>query len=93
MSDGDGIEILLYGGCVHGSLVQDTGDNLGLHSFFGLVESFIARYCCRFCIAEKDVFQTEFSDDSPKIVLCTKDTHTAYCQETARNPSLPYILV
>ncbi|XP_041825358.1 uncharacterized protein LOC121629700 [Melanotaenia boesemani] len=87
----DGIEIPIYSGRVRGSLVQVTGDNLGLHSLFGLVESFSARYCCRFCLAEKDDFQTEFSEESSKIVLRTKDTYTAHCQEMAHNPSLPYV--
>lgn len=89
--ENDGIDIPLYGGGVRGSVVQVTGDNLGLHSLFGLVESFSARYCCRFCLTEKDDFQTEFSEDSSKIVLCTKDTHTAHCQEMAHYPSPPYV--
>lgn len=87
----DGIEIPLYGGCVHGSVVQVTADNLGLHSLFGLVKSFSTRYCCRFCLAEKDDFQTEFSEDSSKIVLRTKDTPTAHCHEMACNQSLTYV--
>lgn len=64
--ESDGIEIPLFGGYVRGSVVQVTGDNLGLHSLFGLVESFSARYCCRFCLADKDDFQTEFSEDFPQ---------------------------
>lgn len=64
-----GFVVPLYSGCVHGSVVHVTGDNLGLHSLFGLVESFSARYCCRFCLAEKYDFQAEFSEDCPKIVL------------------------
>lgn len=40
----DGIEIPLYGGHVRSGVVQVTGDNLSLHSLFGLVESFSARY-------------------------------------------------
>lgn len=55
------------------------------------MESFSARYCCRFCLAEKDNCQTEFSEDFPKIVLRTKDTHTAHCQEIACNRSLPHV--
>lgn len=89
--ESDGIEIPLYNGYVRGTVVQVTGDNLGLHSLFGLVESFSARYCCRFCLAEKEDFQTEFSEDSSKVVLRTKDIHTAHCQEMACNPSLPYV--
>lgn len=87
----EGIEIPLYSAHVRGSVVQVTGDNLGLHSLFGLVESFSARYCCRFCLAEKDDFQTEFSEESSKIVLRTKHTHTAHCQEMAGSQSLPYV--
>lgn len=49
-------------------------------------------YCCRFSLAERDDFQTEFSQDSSQIVLLIKDTHTAHCQEMACNPSLPYLL-
>ncbi|XP_045065672.1 uncharacterized protein LOC123482381 [Coregonus clupeaformis] len=75
--ESDGIEIPLYSGYVRGTVVQVTGDNLGLHSLFGLVESFSARYCCRFCLSEKEDFQTEFSEDSSKNSL----THQryAYC--------------
>lgn len=35
--ESNGIDIPLYGGCVRGSVIQVTGDNLGLHSLFGLV--------------------------------------------------------
>lgn len=87
----DGIEIPFYGGHIRGSVVQVTGDNLALHCLFGLVESFSARYCCRFCLAEKGDFQTEFSEDSSKIVLRTKEIHTTHCQEMMGNPSLPYV--
>lgn len=72
-------------------MVQVTGDTLGLHGLFGLVESFRARYYCRFCLAEKDDFQTKFTEDSPKIVLRTTDTHTVHCQEMAYNISVPYV--
>ena len=70
--ESDGIEIPLYSGRVRGSVVQVTGDNLGLHGLFGLVESFNARYCCRLWLAEKDDFQTEFSEDFSKIVYQRK---------------------
>ena len=89
--ESNGIDIPFYGGCVRGSVIQVTGDNLGLHSLFGLVESFNARYCCRFCLAEKEDFQTEFSEEAPKIVLRTKEAHSAHCQEMANKPSLPYV--
>lgn len=81
----EGIEIPLCSAHVRGSVVQVTGDNLGLHRMFGLVESFSARYCCRFCLVEKNDLQTEFSEESSKVVLRTKQTHTVHCQEMAAN--------
>ncbi len=48
-----GIQIPLFDHTVYGTIVQVTGDNLGVHSLFGFVESFSARYCCRFCLLEK----------------------------------------
>ena len=50
----DSIKLPLYDQPVYGTIVQVTGDNLGLHCLFGFVESFSARYCCRFCLAEKE---------------------------------------
>ena len=35
-------------------LVVILGDNLGLHTLLGLVESFSANYCCRFCLTLKE---------------------------------------
>lgn len=55
-----GIEIIYQGKeeQVFFSLVVITGDNLGLHSIFGLTESFSSNYCCRFCKTHKLVMQT-----------------------------------
>ncbi len=61
-------------GFVRGSIVQVTGDNLGLHSLFGFVESFRARYNCRFCLAEREDYQTVFCEDEPNITFRTKET-------------------
>ncbi|KAJ8364594.1 hypothetical protein SKAU_G00134250, partial [Synaphobranchus kaupii] len=88
----DGIRIPLYDQPVYGTIVQVTGDNLGLHCLFGFVESFSARYCCRFCLAEKEDFQTEFSEDSSKIVMRTQALHAEHCQKMETNPSLPYVM-
>lgn len=88
----DGITVPLYDEPVHGTIVQVTGDNLGLHCLFGFVESFSARYCCRFCLVEKEDFQTEFTEDSPKIVMRTQALHTEHCQKMEENPRLPYVM-
>lgn len=87
-----GIQIPLFDQRVNGTIVQVTGDNLGVHSLFGFVESFSARYCCRFCLLEKEDFQTVFSEDSPKMTLRTKELHAEHCQRIQSNPSLPYVM-
>lgn len=53
----DGIKLPLYDQPVYGTIVQVTGDNLGLHCLFGFVESFSARYCCRFVLLRKRTFR------------------------------------
>lgn len=87
-----GIQIPLFDHTVYGTIVQVTGDNLGVHSLFGFVESFSARYCCRFCLLEKEDFQTEFSEDSPKMSVRTKELHAEHCQSMQSNPILPYVM-
>ncbi|KAG5271297.1 hypothetical protein AALO_G00178160 [Alosa alosa] len=87
-----GIQLSLFDHTVYGSIIQVTGDNLGLHSLFGFVESFSARYYCRFCLLEKEDFQTVFSEDGPKISVRTKQLHAEHCQEMQINPSLPYVM-
>lgn len=87
-----GIQIPLFDHTVYGTIVQVTGDNLGVHSLFGFVESFSARYCCRFCLLEKEDFQTVFSEDSSKMTVRTKELHAEHCQRMQSNPSLPYVM-
>ena len=88
----EGVQIPLYDHAVYGTIIQVTGDNLGIHSLFGFVESFSARYCCRFCLLEKEDFQTEFSEDSSKISLRTKELHAEHCEVIKSNPHLPYVM-
>lgn len=78
-------------GVIRGTLIQVTGDNLGLHGLFGFVESFGARYCCRFCLLEKDCFQSVFSEDDPKVILRTVDMHSHHCQTIQTNSTLPHV--
>ena len=35
------------------TLAQITGDNLGMHSILGFVESFSATHFCRFCVIDQ----------------------------------------
>ena len=55
-----GIEVKDVAGHVRGSIVQVVGDNLGLNSILGFVESFSSTYCCRLCLLPKYAFQTVF---------------------------------
>ncbi|KAK6316931.1 hypothetical protein J4Q44_G00123310 [Coregonus suidteri] len=85
------IEVPVFSGRIHGSIVQVTGDNLGIHYLFGFVESFSARYCYRFCLTEKVDFQTVFSEDDPRVTLQTKHMHSDHCQTIQLNPTLPHV--
>ncbi|XP_040924480.2 uncharacterized protein LOC114846307 isoform X1 [Betta splendens] len=87
----DGIEVPVFKSPVHGSIVQVTGDNLGLHGLFGLVESFSARNCCRFCVIDKSDFQTVFCEDDQSVLFRTKDMHEKHCHTLQTNPQLPHV--
>lgn len=86
--ESDGIIIPTFPNPIHGTVVQVVGDNLAIHGLFGLVESFSARNCCRFCVTEKSEFQTIFSEDD--MVLRTKDMYSEQCQTIQSNPQLPH---
>ena len=87
----DGIKGPLFKDAVHGSIVQVTGDNLGIHGLFGFVESFSARNCCRFCIIEKSEFQTVFCEDDQSVILRTKYMLAEHCHTVQTNPQLPHV--
>ena len=90
MLETDGIKVPLLEDAVHGSIVQVTGDNLGIHGLFGFVESFSARNCCRFCIIEKSDIQSVFCEDDQRVILRTKDMLAEHCHTAQTNPQ-PYI--
>ena len=50
--------VLISGERVYFVLAAILGDNLGIHSISGLVESFTANKCCRFCNADSNERQT-----------------------------------
>ena len=87
----EGLKIPMFEHLIHGTIVQVTGDNLGLHGLFGFVESFSARYCCCFCLLEKHCFQTVFCEDDPEVVLRTVDMHKQHCQTIQTDPTLPHV--
>ena len=43
------------------------GDNLGLHSILGLVESFLANFCCRVCKIQREFLRVMCEED-PKLL-------------------------
>ena len=87
----EGLQIPIFKHVIYGTVIQVTGDNLGLHGLFGLVESFSARYCCRFCLLEKHRFQTVFCEDDQEVVLRTADMHAQHCQTVQTDPRLPHV--
>lgn len=89
--ENDGIKVPAFISPVHGSIVQVTGDNLGIHGLFGFVESFSARYCCRFCITEKNEFQSVFCEDDQGMILRTEDMLAEHCHAVQTNPQLPHV--
>lgn len=89
--ENEGLKVPTCDRVIHGTVVQVTGDNLGLHSIFGFVESFGARYCCRFCLLEKDKFQTIFCEDNPELRLRTVELHEEHCLTVERESSLSHV--
>lgn len=45
--------ILIDGDCIKGRLINVCHDNLGGNTCLGFVQSFRAKYFCRFCIMQK----------------------------------------
>ena len=75
---------------LYGTISQVTGDNLGLNSILGFVESFSANYYCRMCLIDKASAQTVFSENDPRVTLRTKLTneeHYSYLMENPRENS------
>ncbi|XP_041919960.1 uncharacterized protein LOC121684096 [Alosa sapidissima] len=87
----EGLKMSMFKHMVCGTLVQVTGDNLGMHCLFGFVESFGAHYCCRFCLLEKECFQSVFCEDDPKVVLRTVEMHEHHCQTIQTDSKLPHV--
>lgn len=81
-----GIEVPFSDSPLLGSVIQVTGDNLGLHGLFGFVESFSATYFCRFCLTSKVESQFVFTEDDPGMIFRTKEIHAEHCAAQQENP-------
>ncbi len=84
-----GIEVPFSEEPVHGTIAQVTGDNLGLNTLLGYLESFSANHFCHFCLVDKQTSQPVFSDDDPRITLCNKALHAQHCNDLMADPTLP----
>ena len=71
---------------VFGTIAQVTGDNLGLNSILGYVESFSAHHYCRMCLIDKATAQTVFSESDPRVILRTKLTNEQHYSYLVENP-------
>lgn len=71
---------------VHGTIAQVTGDNLGLNSILGYVESFSANHYCRMCLIDKASAQTVFSESDPRVMLRTRSTNEEHYSHLVENP-------
>jgi len=72
-----GVDLRLRDGRVvhrRGTVVQVTGDNLGLNQLCGFVESFSAIHFCRVCTISRDDCDEPFRDDC--LELRTKDQYS-----------------
>lgn len=59
---------------------SSVGDNLASHQIGGLVESFSANFCCRFCRANKEDLQQGLVGTAHSVQ--SHDLHVAYVTET-----------
>lgn len=82
----DGMKVSFAEEPLHGTVAQVTGDNLGLNSILGYVESFAANYYCRMCLIDKASAQTVFSENDPRVVLRTKLTNEEHYSCLVENP-------
>ena len=76
-----GVDLCLQDGQVvhkRGTLVQISGDNLGLNQLCGLVESFSALHFCRLCSINKADCDAAFTDDA--LEMRTKEQYSQQLQ-------------
>lgn len=72
---GISLDIPEFQGIIKFKLGAILGDNLGLHSILGFVESFNAKYPCRICRANKEQVQQMCSEDTS--LLRNKENYVA----------------
>lgn len=63
MKTGVYIDSLQFKGTIYFELGLILGDNLGLHTITGFVESFSSNFCCRICTMNKENIKTQCYED------------------------------
>lgn len=83
-SEKDGVFIERVGQNVQGTIFCVSADNLDAHGLGGFVESFKARYVCRFCLGSLEQLQvTEVREGKfPRRTKASHDLHVQTVQES-----------
>lgn len=84
----DGVPVPFAEQPIYGTLAQVTGDNLGMHTILGFLESFSANYFCRFCLIDKCSAQSIFSEDDPSLTLRSPDLNEQHYASLVDDPTL-----
>ncbi|XP_048042264.1 uncharacterized protein LOC125265811 isoform X1 [Megalobrama amblycephala] len=71
-----------------GTIALVTGDNLGMHTLLGFMESFSAHYFCRFCLVDKKTSQSIFSEDNTNVVLRNKALQEQHYADLLADPNI-----
>jgi len=67
--------IQLFGETIYFIFAGFIGDNLGMNSILGFVESFSANHCCRFCKISKSHLKKATKED--KNLLRTRENYSS----------------
>lgn len=82
----NGMKALFIEQPLYGTIAQVMGDNLGLNSVLGYVESFSGNYYCKSCLVDKALAQTVYSVNDPCVVLRTRLTNEEHYSYLCENP-------
>ncbi|KAI7811169.1 hypothetical protein IRJ41_011241 [Triplophysa rosa] len=86
--ESSGIQVPFSKEPLFGTVAQVTGDNLGMHTLLGFMESFSAHYFCRFCLVDKKTSQSVFSEDDTNVVLRNKALQEQHYVDLLTDPTI-----
>lgn len=70
------------------TIAQILGDNLGVHTILGFMDSFSANYFCRLRLIDKVLSQEVFSEDDPRLIVKTKVPNEEHYADLSEEPTL-----